>query len=202
MTRQDAKAVALHVAFAILTALLLWGSSIVINPLGRPVSGELNGTALVLRGRDLDAPDPGPEQTLAHRNGSLTIRVLPDQPAPSPADRGVRILLTDERLPLVNNRAVVALVRYEMPHAAAASLALSLQGIGPAEWVAQALSPEGGEARFELSAQTEIEGIGLRAIARSSKATGAVTITEIKILPASTAPTSANARTDARLRPS
>ena len=171
------------ILLAVGAALLVWSFS--LDPRGKPVAGHEDGAALILSGRDLRAPDPSPEQSHSIANGHLSLSVLPNQPPPTPAERGVRILLASARTAHVNDRSVIVEVRYSVASANPASgLAVSLQGIGPSEWVSQTLSAEAGTARFELPPQNLVDSIGLRALSDTPNQPGALNITEIRVSPA------------------
>jgi len=175
------------VAVVLITGAALVGWTRMLDPRGKPVAGEIDGAALVLNGRAFGTPDPSPEQTIATSSEGLTIQVLADQPPPSPADRGVRILLAAERASHVNDRAVIVEVGYTLPRANAAShLAVSLQGIEPSDWRTQPLSAGGGVARFALEPSFAVDAIGLRAMSDTPGAPGAVVINDIRITPAAT----------------
>jgi len=162
-------------------ALFMWQRT--MDPRGRAVAGEIDGAALVLRGNALRAPDSSPEQTIAAANGSLGLTVLPNQPPPTPAERGVRILISAEHAARINDRPVAVEIDYTLPASGAASgLAVSLQGIAPADWFSRPLD-QSGRARFELPAQIAVDAIGLRALSDQPGASGALSITEIRILP-------------------
>jgi len=194
---QKRKGLLLYLGLLVLTgaAVLVWMR--VIDPRGQPVAGEMHGASLVLSGRDFSAPDPSPEQTVLASHGEMTIEVLPDQPLPSPADRGVRILLAPERTAHVNDRAVIVEIEYRLPDANPAShLAVSLQGIEPSEWVTQSLQG-GGKAHFALAPQSAVDAIGLRAFTESAGMRGGVIITNIRISPA---PDQAAQHTEADVR--
>lgn len=160
--------------------LLLIASAFIVlaslNPLGWPrpehaVSGAMADGALVLQGDDLGAPAPSPEQRLyvvrdlwGHAEG-LRVGVLPDQPAPTAAETGVRIMLSPEAAAFVEDKPVRVDIDYRpIPVNMATGLAVSLQGIGPADWISQPISPETGSVSFELPPQFAVDAIGLRAL--------------------------------------
>ncbi|HRP10414.1 MAG TPA: hypothetical protein PLK37_05215 [Terricaulis sp.] len=179
------KGVLVAVAVLAITGVALAGWVRMLDPRGKAVAGEIDGAALVLNGRAFGAPDPSPEQTITTSREGLTIQVLANQPPPSPADRGVRILLAAERAGHVNNRAVIVDVAYTLPRTNPAThLAVSLQGIEPSDWETQALSAAGGRARFALDARLAVDALGLRAINETPDAPGAVVINDIRIMPA------------------
>ncbi|MES1201518.1 MAG: hypothetical protein ABUS57_08725 [Pseudomonadota bacterium] len=134
-------------------------------------AGLVQNGALVLQGAAFDTPDPSPDQNMTvvrdvwGHPQSLRIAVLPNQPSPTPAEQGVRILLTPESAARLQDKPVTVEVTYRpVPVNAATGLAVSLQGIGPAEWVSQPIAPQSGTVRFQLPAGTGVEAIGLRAI--------------------------------------
>ena len=163
-------------------ALLLWWQ--VMDPRGQPVAGVLDGPTLVLRDRDLERVDSAPEQTHLAREGQLRLSVLPDQPPPTPAERGVRVIVSADRAATLNDHPVVVEIRYGLSRSNPASgLAVSLQGIGPAHWVSEPLTADAATVRFELPEQSSIYAIGLRALSDKPGRAGVVTINEIRITP-------------------
>ena len=176
-----------NILIGILVLLLAGAAFVVLAPRfldyhAAPVAGAIEGEALVLEGQALSTPDPSPEQTYRFADNALELTVLANQPAPTPAERGVRILLTPERVAHINDRAVVVEIHYRAPATgAASSLATSLQGIGPSEWSVQPISASEGVARYELPAQSAVDGIGLRALSETPDQTGAVSVTRIRI---------------------
>lgn len=156
----------------------------------RPQAGEIIEGAIVLRGDAFDAPDGSPDQVFnVNRNAfgqaqSLAIAVLPNMPAPTPAERGVRVLLTPETGAVLDNKPTTITIAYRpLPVNNATSLAVSLQGIGPAEWVIQPLTEQAGVLRFDLPAQFALEAIGLRAISSETDQNYGVEILEIRATP-------------------
>ena len=120
----------------------------------RPIEAERQGETLVLAGDAFDAPSPSPDQNMkVVRNfwgeaQALRIAVLPGQPEPTPAERGVRILLSPEDAAFIEDRPVVVEVSYDvMTMNTAPALAVSLQGIAPADWVRQDVPAEPGVLR-------------------------------------------------------
>ncbi len=182
------KGVILAIVLLLVAGAALIISQRTIDPRGQTVAGEIEGAALVLRGKALRAPDSSPEQTINAANGSLGLTVLPNQPPPTPAERGVRILISAEHATRINDQPVVVEVDYTLPASGGASgLAVSLQGIAPADWVSQPLD-QSGRARFELPAQIAVDAIGLRALSERAGASGALNIREIRILPGAETP--------------
>src|SRR5262249_37373771 len=113
------------------------------------VAGAIQNGRLVLEGDAFNTPDTGAEQNLTvdrdllgHAH-SLRIAVLPTQPAPTPAETGARILLKPQSVTALGDGPVTVLVTYK-PIAinTASGLAVSLQGIGPADWVTQSIQPQ------------------------------------------------------------
>ncbi|MBY0569537.1 MAG: hypothetical protein K2P70_19665 [Hyphomonadaceae bacterium] len=178
------------ILIGVVLLLVVIGAAVVLAPRfldqsAEQVTGELEGDVLVLRGGDFNAPDQSPEQTHSVADDRLLLTVLPNQPPPTPAERGVRILLAPERADLVNDKAVIVEVRYEAPATGAASaLAVSLQGIEPADWQSQPIASGEGVARFELAPQLAVDAIGLRALSETPDQSGAINIVEIRVLPA------------------
>ncbi len=158
----------------------------------RPMAAEIQGQALVLGPAAFDAPSPSPEQHLTvmrdfwGRPLTLRIAALPDQPAPTPAERGVRILLAPEAAARVTDKPVVVEVSYNPLNInAAPALAVSLQGIAPAEWVTQEIAAQPGVVRFTLPAQIAVDAIGFRAISRDNDQAYGVEITNVRMTPQS-----------------
>jgi hypothetical protein len=155
-----------------------------------PVSGEIVEGALVLQRDAFNSPSgsAGQDFTVV-RNfwgapQTLKIAVHPGQPAPTPAEQGVRIELTPEAAQIIGERAVRVEVNYiALPVNPADALAVSLQGIAPAEWVSQPIEPQPGVAIFALPASMAVNAIGLRAITEGDDQSYGVEITRIRIVP-------------------
>jgi len=155
-----------------------------------PVPAEIQGSALVLGPAAFDAPSSAPEQNMTvvrdfwGRPLALRIAVLPNMPEPTPAERGVRILLAPEALALIEDRAVTVDVSYNPLNInPATALAVSLQGIAPADWVIQPVAAQPGVARFELPASFAIDAIGFRPLTGSSDQAYGLEITQVVITP-------------------
>lgn len=181
-------------------AILLIAAGVVILSLGPPAwprdaapqAGVMSEGALVLEGAAFTAPDKSPEQEmyvvrdLWGNAQALRIAVLPDQPPPTPAEQGVRVLLSPESAALLDDKPVVVEVTYRpVPVNAANGLAVSLQGIGPADWVIQPIAPEEGTVRFELPATFAVNAIGLRAMSEGTDQAYGLEIVRIRAIPAS-----------------
>jgi hypothetical protein len=155
-----------------------------------PVEAETVEGALVYAGRAFNSPHSSPEQYMTVvRNfwgepEALRIAVKPDQPPPTPAEQGVRILMIPEDAARIEDRPVIVEVTYTpSPINAAPALAVSLQGIAPAEWVSQEIPPEPHTARFELPAQFAVNAIGLRALSTNNDQAYGIEITRIRVIP-------------------
>ncbi len=151
----------------------------------------MDGEALVLEGAAFNSPAIGPEQeinvqrTFWGRPQSLMIAQKPGQPAPTPAEQGARILLTPERLALIDDKPVTVEVSYlPLQINAASGLAVSVQGIGPATWVSTPAPTQPGVLRFELPPQFAANAIGLRALSDGADQAYGLQITRIRITPA------------------
>jgi hypothetical protein len=160
-----------------------------------PVAGAMDGGAIVLEGAAFNAPDVGAEQELTVRRNilgeahALSIAQKPGQPPPTPAEQGVRILLTAETAALIDDKPVSVEVSYvPLPVNAASGLAVSLQGIGPAVWVSQPTPPQAAVVRFDLPPQFAVNAIGLRALSDGTDQAYGLEITRIRITPAVAAP--------------
>lgn len=156
----------------------------------RPVAGQVEGQALVLGAAAFDAPSPSPEQHMTvirdfwGRPLSLRIAVLPNQPAPTPAERGVRILLTPEASAQLQDRPVLVEVSYApLAINAASGLAVSLQGIGPSDWVVHDIVAQPGVVRFELPAQVGVDALGFRAMTANTDQAYGLEINSVRVVP-------------------
>jgi len=155
------------------------------------VAGRHEGAALVWSGTGFDSPDIGPEQRMYierdffGRAQVLRIAELPGQPPPTPAERGLRLLFTPADAALLNGKAVTAEVSYNpLPINNATSMALSMQGTGPAAWVTlPAPSPPQGALKFELPAQVAPDSVGIRVIAGHTDEAFGLEITRVKLTP-------------------
>jgi hypothetical protein len=178
---------------AIIVAVLLIALSLQPQKWARepaPVAAEQVEGALVYRGPGLNSPSPSPEQHMTvvrdfwGRATALRIAVKPEQPPPTPAEQGVRILMTPDDITRVDDRPVTVEVTYRpSPVNAATGLAVSLQGIAPGEWIAQDIPPQPATVRFELPAQFAVNAIGLRALSSDVSQASAIEITRIRVIP-------------------
>jgi len=178
---------------AIVVAALLIGVSLQPQRWARaagPVAAQQAEGALVYRGAGFDSPAPSPGQYMTvvrdflGRPQALRIAVRPDQPPPTPAEHGVRVLMTPEDAGRIEGRPVTVEVTYN-PSAvnAASGLAVSLQGAGPIEWVAQEIPPQPNTVRFDLPAQAAANAIGLRALSGNNDQAYGLEITRIRVTP-------------------
>ena len=179
------------VAILIAAAIIL----ISLDPLAwrrapEPQSGVLENGAIVFEGRSFSAPDESPDQAVrVVRSGfnapeALRIAVLPNQPPPTPAETGARILLSQEAIALLDDRPVHVVVAYRsLPVNPASALAVSLQGIGPADWVTQPLAVGEEEVEFDLPPQFAVNAIGFRAISSDSEHNSGVEIVRFSATP-------------------
>jgi hypothetical protein len=155
-----------------------------------PTAGAVAGGALILERAAFNAPDGSPDQTMTvvrdfwGRPQALRIAVLPGQPDPSPAETGARILLTPESAALLDDKPVAVEVTYRpLPVNAAQSLAVSLQGIGPADWVIQPIPPQPGTVRFQLPPGFAVNAVGLRAVSPGADQAYGVEIVRVRAVP-------------------
>lgn len=169
-----------------------------------PVAGIQDGQALVFEGAAFNSPAAGAEQEMTVKRDfwghpqSLMIAQKPGQPAPTPAEQGVRILLAPERVPLIDDKPVTVEVSYlPLQINAASGLAVSVQGIGPAMWVSQPAPTQPGTLRFDLPAQFAANAIGLRALSDGADQAYGLEITRIRIAPSNAAAASAPTQTPA-----
>jgi hypothetical protein len=178
---------------AIIVAALLIGVSLEPQKWPRqpgPAAAEMSEGALVYAAGGFNRPSPSPEQHMTVVRdfwGSATalrIAVKPGQPAPTPAEQGVRVLMTPEDAARIEDRPVTVEITYTpSPVNAATGLAVSLQGIGPADWVAQDIPPQPNTVRFELRAQMAVNAIGLRALSADNDQASGLEITRIRVTP-------------------
>ncbi|HEX8900936.1 hypothetical protein [Vitreimonas sp.] len=155
-----------------------------------PVVAQLTDGTLVFQGEAFNSPSAGPEQDMTvvrdfwGQAQTLRIAQLAGQPAPTPAEQGVRLLLTPEQAALLEDKSATIEISYRpLPINMASALAVSIQGIGPATWVTQPLAPETGTVRFEAPAQFAVNGIGLRAVSSADDQAYGVEITRVRVTP-------------------
>ncbi|WP_395646223.1 hypothetical protein [Terricaulis sp.] len=155
-----------------------------------PVAAQHAQGALTYAGEGFNAPDDPPQQHLTvtrdfiGRPLTLRIAVLPNQPSPAPAEKGVLILMTPQDAAAVSDRPVTVEITYNaLPVNAANALAISLQGEGDASWVTQPTPPLPGTLRYELPARAGVNAIGLRAISNADDYAYGLEITRIRIIP-------------------
>ena len=155
-----------------------------------PVAGEISGNSIVFEGEAFTSPDVGAEQDLFvvrdfwGRAQALRIAQKPGQPPPTPAEQGARILLTPEQAAMIDDRPVTIEVSYNtIPVNMASGLAVSLQGVAPADWVSQPALPQPATLRFELPAQFAVNAIGLRALSTNDDQAYGLEITRVRVTP-------------------
>ena len=159
-----------------------------------PAAAELSDGALVYSGDSFNTPVDAPARPFTVvRNfwGTpealrVAIRVEPDAPvgAPTPAETGVRILLTPADAARLNGRAATIEVTYRpLAINTAQALAVSLQGAGPTNWVSSPTPPEPSTVRIQVPAQSDITAIGLRPIDPGVDRVYGVEITRIRVIP-------------------
>ncbi|MFT3729185.1 MAG: hypothetical protein QM759_15285 [Terricaulis sp.] len=157
-----------------------------------PVAGRHEGASLVWERGGFNSPDVGPEQRLTVERDlwgqaqGMRIAQVPNQPPPTPAEQGVRILFTPQDAALIDGKAVTAEITYApLPFNSATSMALSVQGIGPAEWTTVAApSPPEGPLKFELPPQLAPDGLGIRVLAGQTGAEAfGLEIIKVKLTP-------------------
>jgi len=155
-----------------------------------PVAAQVEGGSLIFAGTAFNAPAVGAEQDVAvvrdfwGQAQTLRIAQLPNQPPPTPAEQGARLLLTPEQAALIDDKPVTVEVSYRpLAINAASGMAVSLQGIGPAEWVSQEAPSEPATLRFELPAQFAVNAIGLRALSTGTDQAYGLEITRVRVTP-------------------
>ncbi|MGE0742071.1 MAG: hypothetical protein AB7O98_12075 [Hyphomonadaceae bacterium] len=155
-----------------------------------PVAGQVVDGSIVFEGMGFNTPDDSPEQDMTVERDfwgnplALHIAQLPNQPLPTPAEQGVRILMTPEQLAMIEDKPLTIEVSYEpLQVNPSSALAVSIQSIGPATWITQTTPAEPSTVRFEMPAQFAVTGIGLRAIAGGADQAYGIKITRIRITP-------------------
>ncbi|MBC7770483.1 MAG: hypothetical protein H7124_17010 [Phycisphaerales bacterium] len=155
-----------------------------------PVAADLIEGSLVFSGAAFNSPAVGAEQDMTVVRDfwglpqTLRIAQLANQPPPTPAEQGARLLLTPEQAALIEDRPVTVEVSYRpLTVNAASGMAVSLQGIGPAEWVSQDAPSEPATLRFELPAQFAVNAIGLRALSNGTDQAYGLEITRVRVTP-------------------
>lgn len=155
-----------------------------------PVSAQIADGALVFEGAAFNSPAVGAEQSMSvvrdfwGNAQALRIAQKPNQPPPTPAEQGARLLLTTEQAAQIEDRPVTIEISFNpLPVNPAAGLAVSLQGIGPAEWVSQPIQPQTGVATFRVPAQLAVNAIGLRALSDAADQAYGLEITRVRVIP-------------------
>jgi hypothetical protein len=156
-----------------------------------PAAAQVQQNALIFAGEAFDAPEPSPDQNVRvtrdfwGKAQTLRIAVHADQPQPpTPADRGVRLLLTPQNAAALDGRPLTVEVSYDaLPVNAAQALAVSVQGDGPVAWLIRPLPSQNATVRFDVPARTNPNAIGLRAINSGGNAAFGLEITRIRIIP-------------------
>jgi hypothetical protein len=155
-----------------------------------PVAAQVQDGSLVFAAEGFNSPAVGPEQDMFvvrdfwGRAQSLRIAQKPGQPPPTPAEQGARLLLTPEQAAMIDERPVTVEITYNpLPVNAASALAVSLQGIAPADWVSQPAPPQPGTLRFQLPAQFAVNAIGLRALSNEGEQAYGLEITRVRVTP-------------------
>lgn len=178
-------------------ALLLAGLVITVSlkPQNFPrapsaAAAEIADGALVYTGERFDAPEPGTGQFVTvtrdfwGKARTLRIAIEPGHVAPTPAEHGVRLLLTPADAARLNGHAATVEVTYNpLPVNAAHGLAVSLQGEGPTTWVSRDIAPQRSITRFEIPAQASVTALGLRALNQDAEEAFGLEITRIRITP-------------------
>jgi hypothetical protein len=154
-----------------------------------PVAAQVIDGALVFEGQAFNSPAVGAEQNMSVVRDfwgaaqALRIAQKPGQPPPTPAEQGARLLLTTEQAALIDDRPVTIEVTYNpIPINAASELAVSLQGIGPADWVSQPSPPQTGTLTFQLPPQFAVNAIGLRALSGNADQAYGLEITRVRVI--------------------
>jgi hypothetical protein len=155
-----------------------------------PIRAERAGEWLVIQGAGFNSPAAAPDREMTVVRDILgrpqTLRIAerggPGQPAPE--DDGVRVLLSAEDAAALAGRPLTVEVSYNpLSVNSATSLAVSLRGEGPSQWVSQAAPPQPATLRFRLPAQSSVNAIGLRALSTLNDQAYGLEITRIRITP-------------------
>jgi len=191
----------LHPFVLSVTALLIAAAAIAFSLMPQrwerppaPQAGEIERGALILEGDALGAPADSPEQVLHversfwGKTEALRIAVRSNAPPPSPAETGVRILLAPEAAALISDRpGFIDVTIRPLPVTTSSGLAVSLQGIGAAEWVSQEITPLASVVRFAVPAMTAVDAIGLRPLSQNTDYAYGVEIVRIRVVPSGAA---------------
>ncbi len=156
-----------------------------------PQAGLVEDGAIVLAGDALGAPAPDPRQVFyVDRNPlggaeALRIAVLPNEPAPGPADSGVQILLAPDAAARLDGRPVRVEVSVRpLEITTAQRLYVALDGAGPRAWTMALLSPQDATLSFDLPAQAAPIALGLRVESDLDDYNYGIEIARIRLVPA------------------
>jgi hypothetical protein len=156
-----------------------------------PVAAEIVDNALVYEAEAFNAPSPSPEQNMTvvrdfwGNAQALRVAQLPRQPPPTPAEQGVRLLMTPEDAARLEDKHVTIEVTYNaLPVNAAYGLWVSVQGIGPANWSLAPTPPDANVVTFTLPPQVAVNAIGLRPWQEGQDEAFGIEITRIRVIPA------------------
>lgn len=162
-----------------------------ITPL--PQAGSVRDGLVIFAGEALSAPETPEAVDSVHivREGAtvtgLRIASQAGLEEPTPADRGVRILLAPETAERFTGKAVLVQVDVRsIGETTAQRLAVSLQDFGPVEWRSAPLTTLPGTLEFTLPASVlgmPPEAIGLRTVSADRAYNFGVEITEIRLRP-------------------
>lgn len=155
-----------------------------------PVAAQVVDDTLVYEGEAFNSPSPSPEQNMTvirdfwGKAQTLRVAQLPDQPLPTPAEQGIRVLMTPQDAALIDDKPVTVEITYNaLPVNAAWGLGVSLQGIGPAEWIIHPTPPDANVVTFDLPPQFAVNAIGLRAWQEGQREAFGLEITRIRVIP-------------------
>jgi len=155
-----------------------------------PVAAVEQNGALVFQGAAFDSPANGPEQSIHivrdfwGRAQTLRLAQLAGRPAPSAAERGTQLLLTEGQAAQLEGRPAHIQVSYNpLPINMASQLAVSLQGASGVRWVVHDLAPESGTLQFDVPAENGVTGVGLRAVSEADDQAYGLEITRVVVTP-------------------
>ena len=155
-----------------------------------PVAGKMENGVLVLEGEAFNSPEKnvGQNMTVARdfwgHAQTLHVAVLPSQPPPTPAETGVRILLTPESAAALEGKPVTVDITYRpQPVNTAPQFAVALLGIGPADWITAPVQPQAAVLRYNLPEGIGVSAIGLRALSTATDQAYGIEIVRIAAYP-------------------
>jgi hypothetical protein len=155
-----------------------------------PVRAERSGEWLVIQGAGFNSPQRAADQEMTvvrdflGRAQTLRVAERGGHGQPQAAEDGVRVLLSPEDAAALAGRPVTVEISYNpLSVNSATSLAVSLRGDGPSQWVSQTAPPQPATLRFRLPAQSSVNAIGVRTLSDRDDQAYGLEITRIRITP-------------------